>query len=728
MSVRPLDGGAPVFESSEGTAIAVAPGKTQTVTLRTGKLPVKTWSPEEPNLYTLGVTLVRGGATVDRTETTIGFRTFETRGGAFYLNGRRYWLRGASHTPMGLAANDARLAEKFLKLMHDGNQMVTRDVCAPMSQTWFDAADRQGVGISHEGPWPWLMSGDVPSPELLEVWRDEQASLVLQNRNHPSLLMYTMNNEMFFTHDLGSPRRLEKWKELDKVIRLVRRLDPTRPISACSSYVRNGDDWEKTLKPAGIDDGDVDDRHAYYGWYEDTHFKLFDGLWVRPGYGTTGINLDRPYISQECSTGYPNNDTGHPTRSYLFKHYTPQAFVGPWAYEDHDPAVFLNNRALVSKEIAEAIRRTCPEADGVLHFANICWFRNVYDADRIEPYPTYEAMKLALQPVLVSAELFGRHYYAGGEFTARACVVNDATDGLTLPPTELRWQIRHGGTVLAQGSRPVPAVEHGGRQWFDVTYALPKTLPSPRMNCQLAMSLQHNGKTLSENVYDLVLATRDWVAPGPAEKTIRLYAPDPSLGKLLEFVGVKCQAVPDLGEASLGKTDVLVTGGFDGRESPPENWAAVRRFAEAGGQVLILHGGKHVQSLLPEWVDAVLEERGEIVNLRVSESECFDGIEPPDLQWWNVEPGKTPYACRRSFRLKDHPGAEALATYLRVHWYMSNPPEQLKDMSGTPLFEVALGKGRIVVCEMELEAAARDPLAGRLLRNLISSLVDGDRR
>ena len=133
------------------------------------------------------------------------------------------------------------------------------------------------------------------------------------------------------------------------MIRLVRRLDPTRPISACSSYVRNREDSEKTLQPAGIDDGDIDDRHAYYGWYEDTHFKLFDGLWVRPGYGTTGINLDRPYISQECSTGYPDNDTGHPTRSYLFKHYTPQAFVGPWAYEDHDPMVFLRNARCVSK-------------------------------------------------------------------------------------------------------------------------------------------------------------------------------------------------------------------------------------------------------------------------------------------------------------------------------------------------------------------------------------------
>ena len=133
-----------------------------------------------------------------------------------------------------------------------------------------------------------------------------------------------------------------------------------------------------------------------------------------------------------------------------------------------------------------------------------------------------------------------------------------------------------------------------------------------------------------------------------------------------------------------------------------------------------MHGGKHVKALLPECVEAILEERGEIATMRVPEAACFDAVEPPDLSWWNVEPGKIPYACRRSFRLKDCANVEALATYLRPHWYMSNPPAQLPGMSGSPLFEVELGKGRIVVCEMEVTAATRDPLAGRLPRNLIA--------
>ena len=728
MAVRPLEGGKPLFESSEATSVAPVPGKTETVTLKTGRLAVRPWSPEEPNLHALTVTLLRGGKVLDQTDTTIGFRTFEVRGGAFYLNGKQYWLRGASHTPMGLAANDARLADRFLKLMHDGNQMVTRDVCAPMSRTWFDAADRQGVGVSHEGPWPWLMSGGVPSRELLDVWRDEQASLVRQNRNHASLLMYTMNNEMYFTRKRSSdPVRMQKWRELDKTIRMVRGLDPTRPVVADSSYVRIPGDWEQNLKPAGIDDGDVDDRHAYYGWYEGTHFKLFDGLWTRPGYGTTGINLDRPYISQECSTGYPNNDTGHPTRSYLFKHYTPQAFVGAWAYEDHDPMVFLKSRALVTKEIGEAIRRTCPAADGVLHFANICWFRNVYDADRIEPYPTYHAMKLALQPVLVSAELFGRSYYAGDKIQARVCVVNDATDGKALPSTDLVWQIRCGAKTLSQGSQAVPPVEHCGRHWLNVAFELPKALSSPRADCQLKLFLRKGDDVLSENSYDLTLATKDWARADLAGKTVGLYAGDPSLGEVLKVMDVPCKAVQDVGAVRPDQVDLLIAGPFDHQESPPAGWPAVRRFAEAGGRVLVVHGGKHVQTLLPQCAEAVLEERGEIVNMRVPEAACFDAIEQPDLSWWNVDPGKTPYACRRCFRLKDRANVEALATYLRPHWYMGNPPEQLKGMSGSPLFEVALGKGRIVVCEMEVAAANRDPRAGRLLRNLITWLAQPGR-
>jgi hypothetical protein len=81
-------------------------------------------------------------------------------------------------------------------------------------------------------------------------------------------------------------------------------------------------------------------------------------------------------ISQEMSTGYPNSDDGHPTRFYLFKHQTPQALVGDDAWENADPAIFLNRQAFMTKELAEAFRRSSRDTmAGILHFAYFTWLK-----------------------------------------------------------------------------------------------------------------------------------------------------------------------------------------------------------------------------------------------------------------------------------------------------------------------------------------------------------------
>ena len=51
--------------------------------------------------------------------------------------------------------------------------------------------------------------------------------------------------------------------------------------------------------------------------------------------------------------------------------------------------------------------------------------RQVYDYQKIEPYPTYYALKRALQPILISAELWGRNLYGGEKLPTRIYVVND---------------------------------------------------------------------------------------------------------------------------------------------------------------------------------------------------------------------------------------------------------------------------------------------------------------
>ena len=108
--------------------------------------------------------------------------------------------------------------------------------------------------------------------------------------------------------------------------------------------------------------------------------------------------------------------------------------------------------------------------------------------------------------------------------------------------------------------------------------------------------------------------------------------------------------------------------------------------------------------------------------MHIPESPVFNGIEPLELSWWQSKGRNIPVACRRSYRLKHRNGIKELSTYLRPHVYLSNPSEQLKEMSGIPLMEIAIGKGKIIACEMEVNSGAKDPIAAKLLGNLIEAM------
>ncbi len=86
----------------------------------------------------------------------------------------------------------------------------------------------------------------------------ENADVIKRCRNHPSVLIWTVGNEM----NLKDAKQLDKWKLLSGVVKQTRQLDPTRPVICSSSYYRDPEFYEKSMKPAGIDDGDIDD-HAF---------------------------------------------------------------------------------------------------------------------------------------------------------------------------------------------------------------------------------------------------------------------------------------------------------------------------------------------------------------------------------------------------------------------------------------------------------------------------------
>lgn len=644
----------------------------------------KLWSPEHPNLYQLEIKLVSSNIELDKIIETVGFRTFETRGDFFYLNNKPYRIRGANHSPMSIRPNDAALADTFFRWMHDDGMFFTRTTTSPFSKIWMQAADRQGVAVSFEGQFPWLMMrGDIPDERLLNYWRAEFFDLLRKYRNHPSLLLWTVNNEMkFYEKDTNKERVKQKFTIISDVVRRIRQLDGTRPVIFDSGYRRDSLQVDKDFIKT-IDDGDADDVHSYINWYYYSVFDYFNGefsKWYK--------NKGRPLISQEFSSGYPNNDAGHPVRFYPFSHYVGQALLGRAVFEDHDPQIFLDYQAFISKEGHEAVRRSTPDCAGLQQFSSICWFRDVYDAARLQPYPAYFSMKKALQPVLISAELFGRHFYAGNKIQPRICLINDDGDGRGLAPTKLLWSVDFQGITLKSGERNLPAVPHFSRVWDSIYVVLPNDFKEEKIRVKLKLEVFEQDKMISTNDYDLLISK---------------------------------EIVLDTSKKDKGKPFLIETSQLNKRD-----FRKIKRQINKGSKVVFLGGAEKIAKNFPKIIDSIYKQPAEIATMLVPESPIFEGIGEQDLRWFNNGQREKPLVCRESFYISEKPNVEKLAQFTVVHGYI-NPAfhvkhERVREFTGFPLVRARIGNrgGEAIFCTFLLEKGATDPVCGQLLRNLLN--------
>ncbi|MFA6426416.1 MAG: sugar-binding domain-containing protein, partial [Phycisphaerae bacterium] len=467
----------------------------------------KPWSPEYPNLYKLETSLRRNNTVIDSLTQDVGFRTFEVRGTAFYLNGKPYWLRGANMPPHGLRPNDVNFANAFLKIMHNGNELVTRSHGSPLSQTWCDAADKQGVAISLEGTWPWLMirTSEIPDENLLQIWRQDMVDLIKSLKNHPSIIMWTVANEQCFWQDPNYERRVKKWRIISDMVKTIREIDPTRPIVMDSHYVR-----DYSVNPEALtyhfDDGDISDEHIYLGWYRPSVFsdELYNGLYLPR-------HCAQPMISQEASTGYPNGDTGCATRWYI-QNFVTQTWVGDDAYEHRNPAAFLAHNAFVTKEWVEDVRRTRRTA-GWMMFSNVCWFQNVSDMAHIKPYPVYDAFKTAMSDVLISLDHRNRHYFAGETIKGNVFVVNDDRDKRNLKKLRCELTLLYHNDVIARSEVSLPDCNYFENQSCPVEIRVPDKLPAVRGEYELKLDLYSKSDNIAQNSYTMLLASPKWSMP-----------------------------------------------------------------------------------------------------------------------------------------------------------------------------------------------------------------------
>lgn len=687
----------------------------------TPKVSPKLWAPGKPNLYRLTLSIKQDGELLDSYSEKVGFRTFEVKGDWLYFNGKPLWIRGANHMPAHFMPNDKKLAEKFMQLALDNNVIATRTHCGPFTQGWLDAADRAGVMVSYEGTWPWLMlRGDEPPNEKsIQIWKSELADLIKANRNHPSIFLWTMNNEMkFYLLDEGKVLK-KKAAIVSDAIEMVRNLDDTRPVVADSAYYRkhatDTGKYQNVIKPNNFDDGDIDDAHAYYNWYQNSFFHLFDGQ-----FGNHFYTPNRPLISQELSTGYPRSDDGLPTRFYLFVHQTPQTLVGNKAYEHSDPKYFQTRHAMMTKELVEVFRRREHErVSGIMPFAFVTWFYNASNANTATPMLTAKRLKTAYQPVLTSVELLGRHYFSGSNIKADITLINDCRDFPVLPQTEAVCKIVYRDKILADKKINFSPVKYYSTSTRTLKIKLPETLPLPRINAELVVELKSDKERISVNRYSIVLAEKDWAVNKKTAQKHKYYIleDDTTADRLASFYKIKVSRIQNISQLS-GTKGVFILAQT---EDIPPDYNKITDFVSEGGKAILLNNGSAVKKILPEIVRDYKDYRHEIVTMNIEESLVFEEIQPLDMSWFR-DGDNVPYAATGRYSLERmNPDVKVMAETLEFHGYLNSPLDYRK-IGGSPLFEVSIDKGKILVSQMRCDSVKDDPVAARLIGNLLKNI------
>lgn len=190
------------------------------------------WSPETPNLYTLETELKRGSSLLDRVETPFGIRivTFDPAKG-MAINGNPTKLRGGcihhDNGVLGAASFDAAEERKVALLKARGYNAV-RPSHNLFSKAFFEACDRQGMFVVGEtfDVWDEQKKPQDYHTVFNERWRQDLATIVNSTRNHPSIVMWSVGNEI---PGRNTPKGMElQWH----LVNAVHKLDPTRPVTA----------------------------------------------------------------------------------------------------------------------------------------------------------------------------------------------------------------------------------------------------------------------------------------------------------------------------------------------------------------------------------------------------------------------------------------------------------------------------------------------------------------
>jgi beta-galactosidase len=220
--------------------LTVFPGRVETLRQRLFVAQPRRWSVDTPHLYSCRTVVDRDGTVIDDATTPFGIRTIDVdpvRG--LRINGAPVELRGACiHHDNGVigAATIPRADERRVEILKQAGFNALRSAHHPMSREMLAACDRVGMLVMDEAFDMWTEpKNDDDYGRVFPVWWEADVdAMVRKDRNHPSVIMYSIGNEI---PDVGNPAGASIGRE---ICERIRALDSTRlvtnsinPLLAC---------------------------------------------------------------------------------------------------------------------------------------------------------------------------------------------------------------------------------------------------------------------------------------------------------------------------------------------------------------------------------------------------------------------------------------------------------------------------------------------------------------
>lgn len=218
-----------LFEAGQSIKI------TQNLTLNYPRL----WTLEKPELYTLETTVKANGKVTDLYKTPFGIRTiaFDSEKG-FLLNGKQVKLKGMClHQDVGSLGTAVldRSYERRLEIIKEYGCNAIRCSHNQPSPEFLDMCDRMGFVVIDEAFDKW--KSGYYEKYFDEWWQRDLENMILRDRNHPSIILWSIGNEVTEAWEQGN----EGIKRAEMLRDFVHKLEPSRPVTLAAQNNHRGE-------------------------------------------------------------------------------------------------------------------------------------------------------------------------------------------------------------------------------------------------------------------------------------------------------------------------------------------------------------------------------------------------------------------------------------------------------------------------------------------------------